>query len=100
MDGVKVLWMMLNNRERWKFREFYSFRGIFKNVENTAKANLNKILWSKDCQVAFSGATIKKEICSPKILVHYDPSLPLTLASDASPVGIGCVLVTRVSRWL
>ncbi|GFV67361.1 retrovirus-related Pol polyprotein from transposon 412 [Trichonephila clavipes] len=47
-------------------------------------------LWSKDCQVAFE--QIKNEICSPKILVHYDPSLPLTLASDASPVGIGCVL--------
>ncbi|GFR26998.1 uncharacterized protein K02A2.6 [Trichonephila clavata] len=47
-------------------------------------------LWSKDCQVAFE--QIKKEICSPKVLVHYDPSLPLTLASDASPVGIGCVL--------
>ncbi|GFT10874.1 retrovirus-related Pol polyprotein from transposon 412 [Trichonephila clavipes] len=47
-------------------------------------------LWSKDCQVAFE--QIKKEICSPKILVHYDPSLPLTLASDASLVGIGCVL--------
>ncbi|GFV66818.1 retrovirus-related Pol polyprotein from transposon 17.6 [Trichonephila clavipes] len=44
----------------------------------------------QDCQVAFE--QIKKEICSPKILVHYDPSLPLTLASDASPVGIGCVL--------
>ncbi|GFV43185.1 uncharacterized protein K02A2.6 [Trichonephila clavipes] len=49
-----------------------------------------RFLWSKDCQVAFE--QIKKEICSPKILVHYDPSLPLTLASDASPVGIGCVL--------
>ncbi|GFX72819.1 uncharacterized protein K02A2.6 [Trichonephila clavipes] len=49
-----------------------------------------RFLWSKDCQVA--PEQIKKEICSPKILVHYDPSLPLTLASDASPVGIGCVL--------
>ncbi|GFR13178.1 uncharacterized protein K02A2.6 [Trichonephila clavata] len=43
-----------------------------------------------DFQVAFE--QIKKEICSPKVLVHYDPSLPFTLASDASPVGIGCVL--------
>ncbi|GFR09705.1 uncharacterized protein K02A2.6, partial [Trichonephila clavata] len=49
-----------------------------------------RFLWSKDCQVAFE--QIKKEICSPKVLVHYDPSLPLTLASDASPVAIGCVL--------
>ncbi|GBM69241.1 Uncharacterized protein K02A2.6 [Araneus ventricosus] len=44
----------------------------------------------EDCQVAFE--QIKKEICSPKVLVHYDPELPLTLASDASPVGVGCVL--------
>ncbi|GBM07216.1 Uncharacterized protein K02A2.6 [Araneus ventricosus] len=43
-----------------------------------------------DCQVAFE--QIRKEICSPKVLVHYDPELPLTLASDASPVGVGCVL--------
>ncbi|GFS71860.1 transposon Tf2-11 polyprotein [Trichonephila clavipes] len=58
-------------------------------LHNLTKKNV-RFLWSKDCQVAFE--QIKKEICSPKILVHYDPSLPLTLASDASPVGIGCVL--------
>ncbi|GFX57887.1 retrovirus-related Pol polyprotein from transposon 412 [Trichonephila clavipes] len=58
-------------------------------LNNLTKKNV-RFLRSKDCQVAFE--QIKKEICSPKILVHYDPSLPLTLASDASPVGIGCVL--------
>ncbi|GFX73306.1 uncharacterized protein K02A2.6 [Trichonephila clavipes] len=58
-------------------------------LTNLTKKNV-RFLWSKDCQVAFE--QIKKEICSPKILVHCDPSLPLTLASDASPVGIGCVL--------
>ncbi|GFT88666.1 retrovirus-related Pol polyprotein from transposon 412 [Trichonephila clavipes] len=58
-------------------------------LNNLTRKNV-RFLWSKDCQVAFE--QIKKEICSPKILVHYDPSLPLTLASDASPVGIGCVL--------
>ncbi|GFS59161.1 transposon Tf2-6 polyprotein [Trichonephila clavipes] len=57
-------------------------------LNNLTKKNV-RFLWSKDCQVAFEQI---KEICSPKILVHYDPSLPLTLASDASPVGIGCVL--------
>ncbi|GFQ65698.1 transposon Tf2-9 polyprotein [Trichonephila clavata] len=46
----------------------------------------------EDCQVAFE--QIKKEICSPKVLVHYDPSLPLTLASDASPVGRRFTLIT------
>ncbi|GFR31198.1 hypothetical protein TNCT_332651 [Trichonephila clavata] len=58
-------------------------------LNNLTKKNV-RFLWSKDCQVAFE--QIKKEICSPKVLVHYDPSLPLTLASDASPVSIGCVL--------
>ncbi|GFQ70493.1 transposon Tf2-9 polyprotein [Trichonephila clavata] len=52
-------------------------------LNNLTKKNV-RFLWSKDFQVAFE--QIKKEICSPKVLVHYDPSLPLTLASDASPV--------------
>ncbi|GFR10294.1 uncharacterized protein K02A2.6 [Trichonephila clavata] len=58
-------------------------------LNNLTKKNV-RFLWSKDCQVAFE--QIKKEICSSKDLMHYDPSLPLTLASDASPVGIGCIL--------
>ncbi|GFR34009.1 uncharacterized protein K02A2.6 [Trichonephila clavata] len=52
-------------------------------LNNLTKKNV-RFLWSKDCQAAFE--QIKKEICSPKVLVHYDPSLPLTLASGASPV--------------
>ncbi|GFR32159.1 uncharacterized protein K02A2.6 [Trichonephila clavata] len=54
-------------------------------LNNLTKKNV-RFLWSKDCQVAFE--QIKKEICSLKVLVHYDPSLPLTLASDASPFAI------------
>ncbi|GFU16485.1 uncharacterized protein K02A2.6 [Trichonephila clavipes] len=79
MDGVKVFMddaRITGSDEISHFTALEEFLRIF--------------LWSKDCQVAFE--QIKKEICSPKILVHYDPSLPLTLASDASPVGIGCVL--------
>ncbi|GFW63078.1 uncharacterized protein K02A2.6 [Trichonephila clavipes] len=66
------------------------FQATIANPLNNLTRKNVRFLWSKDCQVAFE--QIKKEICSPKILVHYDPSLPLTLASDASPVGIGCVL--------
>ncbi|GBO06896.1 hypothetical protein AVEN_56321-1 [Araneus ventricosus] len=44
----------------------------------------------KDCPAAFE--QIKKEICSPRVLVHYDPEVLLTVESDASPVGVGCVL--------
>ncbi|GFT82216.1 uncharacterized protein K02A2.6 [Trichonephila clavipes] len=75
-------------------RLMYGFNGApaiwQRYVDGLFQGKNVRFLWSKDCQVAFE--QIKKEICSPKILVHYVPSLPLTLASDASPVGIGCVL--------
>ena len=31
-------------------------------------------------------------LCSPKLLVHYDPEKPLILTCDASPYGIRGVL--------
>lgn len=46
--------------------------------------------WSKDCEKAFLKA--KEMITSDQVLTHYDPNLPLRLACDASPVGIGAVL--------
>ena len=46
--------------------------------------------WSKDCEQAFKAA--KQLVTSEKVLTHYDPSLPLRLACDASPYGIGAVL--------
>ena len=49
--------------------------------------------WDKNCENAFQN--VKKEICSEKVLAHYDPNLPILLSSDASPVGIGAVLAHR-----
>lgn len=49
--------------------------------------------WDKACNDAFN--MIKNEICSEKILVHYNPKLPILLSSDASPVGIGAVLAHK-----
>ncbi|GFX54546.1 uncharacterized protein K02A2.6 [Trichonephila clavipes] len=107
MDGVKVFMDDARITGSDEISHFTALEEFFKKCrEHGLKLNLNKttianplnnltkknvrFLWSNDCQVAFE--QIKKEICSSKILVHYDPSLPLTLASDASPVGIGCVL--------
>ena len=50
-------------------------------------------LWSKKCEDAFNKA--KDSLSSAHVLVHYDPSLPVILESDASQYGIGAVILHR-----
>ncbi|XP_056022163.1 uncharacterized protein K02A2.6-like [Ostrea edulis] len=49
-----------------------------------------KRIWNSKREKSFQD--IKELICSDKVLCHYDPKLPLKLAADASPYGIGSVL--------
>ena len=60
-------------------------------------APLNKLLqkeqpwsWTNSCQDVFD--RIKKKLVSTEALAHYDPSLPLFLAADASSIGVGAVI--------
>ena len=46
--------------------------------------------WTAGCAKAFAEA--KQVLTSSKVLVHYDPTLPITLAGDASAYGIGAVI--------
>ena len=46
--------------------------------------------WDTTCSRAFADA--KKALVSSTVLTHYDPSLPLALAGDASAYGIGAVI--------
>ena len=46
--------------------------------------------WTEQCEIAFH--KVNEMITSEQVLTHYDPSLPLRLACDTSPVGIGAVL--------
>ncbi|RUS82334.1 hypothetical protein EGW08_009887 [Elysia chlorotica] len=67
-----------------------------KNVAQIAKPLYNLLQnntpfnWSEDCQTAFG--TIKSMVASELVLTHYNPSLPLKLATDASPYGLGAVI--------
>ena len=45
-----------------------------------------KFVWSNECQIAFERS--KKLLTSEPVLTHYNPELPVRLASDASPFGI------------
>ena len=52
-----------------------------------------EFLWSPQCKEAFN--TAKESLSSSHVLVHYNPSLPVILESDASQYGIGAVILHR-----
>ena len=46
--------------------------------------------WTAACHQALD--KVKQQIASDLVLTHFNPALPLRLASDASPYGIGAVM--------
>lgn len=59
------------------------------SINNLLKEN-TPFVWDEPCEQAFKW--IKMEMQSERVLVHYDINLPLILATDASPYGVGAVL--------
>ena len=57
---------------------------------NQLLENNHQWKWTEQCETAFYN--VKEMITSEQVSTHYDPSLPLRLACDASPVRIGAVL--------
>ena len=47
--------------------------------------------WSPSCDKAF--CDVKCALTSETVLTHYNPSLPVELAVDASPYGLGAVIM-------
>nr|XP_049462311.1 uncharacterized protein K02A2.6-like [Anopheles coluzzii]XP_049462313.1 uncharacterized protein K02A2.6-like [Anopheles coluzzii]XP_049462317.1 uncharacterized protein K02A2.6-like [Anopheles coluzzii]XP_049462318.1 uncharacterized protein K02A2.6-like [Anopheles coluzzii]XP_049462319.1 uncharacterized protein K02A2.6-like [Anopheles coluzzii] len=52
--------------------------------------------WTQAAEKAYQD--IKVALISPQVLMQYDPSLPLILATDASKAGLGAVLSHRLSN--
>ena len=50
----------------------------------------SKWQWSKECDKAFTKA--KHSLVTAPMLAHYNPNLPIRLATDASAYGIGAVI--------
>ena len=89
--------------ESRNIQELRSFLGLLnyygKFIPNLATIihPLNNLLqhnckwqWTSECSEAFQEA--KKALTTSQVLVHYDPTLPLSLAGDASAYGIGAVI--------
>ncbi|KAJ8348953.1 hypothetical protein SKAU_G00275420 [Synaphobranchus kaupii] len=65
--------------------------------------------WTERCEAAFEQA--KRALLESDALTHFDPALPLQLACDASPYGVGAVVshimpngilslaASRMQRW-
>ena len=52
--------------------------------------------WTQVERKAFEDA--KRLLRSPPVLAHFDPKLPVILACDASPVGLGCILSQKTRQ--
>ncbi|XP_043206001.1 uncharacterized protein K02A2.6-like [Amphibalanus amphitrite] len=50
--------------------------------------------WTPQCSAAV--ATVKRLLASGRVLVRYDPSLPLKLVTDASSTGVGATLLHQM----
>ena len=82
------------------FLGMINYHGKFIRNLSSILQPLNQLLqgnqefkWSPRCEEAFKKA--KDSLSSSNVLVHYDPSLPVILESDASQYGIGAVIFHR-----
>lgn len=62
---------------------------IFFLLNNLLRKN-TRLIWSDECEKSFLAA--KEAFTNPKCLIHFDPTLPIILATDTSLYGIGAVL--------
>lgn len=96
-DAITKVQRPKNVHELRQFLGFVNYYGKFINAVSAILHPLNSLLqadkpfiWSKLCEKAFQ--RIKTEVTSNAVLTPYNPSLPLILATDASPWGISAIL--------
>ncbi|XP_057673038.1 uncharacterized protein LOC130904346 [Corythoichthys intestinalis] len=101
-EAIANVAMPTNTTELKSFLSLLSYYGKFIPNLSTIISPMTGLLqkdvkwvWSESCQKAFE--TAKKQLLSSKVLVHYNPDLPLILACDASPVGIGAVISHKMT---
>jgi len=94
-----------NVNELRKFLGLINYYAKFIEKSSSILHPLNLLLrkdfkwkWSREQEHAYK--KVLEEISSDKVLIHYNPELPLTLATDASPYGISGVLSHRLPDGL
>ncbi|XP_043218696.1 uncharacterized protein K02A2.6-like [Amphibalanus amphitrite] len=87
-----------NQKEVREFLGAVTFYNRFlKNLSKTARP-LNELLkkdsewkWTAECEASFN--SIKRQLSSTEVLRHFDVTEQVTVITDASPEGLGAVLV-------
>ena len=86
-----------NQQQLRSFLGLVNYYGKFISSLSTIAHPLNQLLcqqtrwkWSQECEQAF--LKLKDQLSSDQVLAHYDSSLPVRLACDASQYGVGAVL--------
>lgn len=87
----------INIKELQAFLGLFNYYGRFVPQQSTVLATLYRLLrgnvtwkWTEAEQSAF--VKCKDLLTTGKVLAHFDPSLPLILACNASAYGIGAVI--------
>ncbi|XP_076544259.1 uncharacterized protein LOC143305275 [Osmia lignaria lignaria] len=97
MDAIDKMPRPRNITELRAFIGFVNYYGRF--IENLSSLlfPLYELLsdrvpfkWTKECEKAFLDA--KCQFKSNKVLAHFNPQLPLIVATDASSYGVGAIL--------
>lgn len=70
-------------------RFFRNLSTILYPLNNLLKQNV-KFVWDRECEKSLK--LVKDEMQTDRVLVKYDTRLPVTLACDASPYGVGAVI--------
>ena len=87
-----------NTTELKPFLGLVNYYGKFIPNLSTILAPLLILLWRAGQKKASEAC--KEALASADVLVHYAPSRPLILACDASPYGVGAVLLQQMEDGL
>ena len=97
IDAIKQAPCPRNVSELRSFLGLVNYYARFLPSLATTLHPLNSLLqkgvewrWTDACKTAFN--TVKEQIASELVLTHFDANLPVRVASDASPYGLGAVL--------
>eukprot|EP00731_Ephydatia_muelleri_P002089 Em0001g2089a len=97
LDAVLMAPVPSSVPQLWSFLGMINYYSKFIPNLATLLNPLNELLrkdvqwkWTDQREQAFKQA--KQCLTSPNVLVHYDPTLPIKLAGDASAYGIGAVI--------